>query len=236
MYRKLLDIDYVGKDGKKRKYTRTYCSFVRQLKKFNVKDDNVNKVTIRPTRYQKLVASYPGEYVEIDLKYVPEGCLNFERNCRYYQITAIDLYTRKRVLKIIKEASTYELAKFALTMEKAFGFKIKVVQTDNGAEFVNNSVNSDKKTAFQKALKFLGIEHKRTRPYSPWQNGVVERSHREDGKRFYSRTFNSEKELIKANKRYETTYNNTYRKVLNFKSPEEILKSYKLQSSGVIIN
>lgn len=159
--------------------------------------------------------------------------MNFERNCKYYQITAIDLYTRKRVLKIIKEASTYELAKFALGMEKEFGFKIKTVQTDNGAEFVNNSVNSEKKTAFQKALKFLGIVHKRTRPYSPWQNGVVERSHKEDGRRFYYRTFNSEKELIKANKRYETTYNNTYRKVLNFKSPKEMLEEYMIQNSRV---
>lgn len=193
----------------------------------------MQRVRIKPLRYKKLEGTYPGEYVEIDLKHVPEGCLDFERNCRYYQITAIDLYTRKRVLKIIKEVSTYELAKFALGMEKEFGFKINTVQTDNGAEFVNNSVSSNKNTVFQKALRYLGIEHKRTRPYSPWQNGVVERSHREDGKRFYGRKFKSEKELIKANKRYETTYNNTYKKMLNFKSPAEVLNNYILQHSTI---
>lgn len=30
----------------------------------------------------------------------------------------------------------------------------------------------------------LGIGLRRIRPYSPWQNGKVERSHREDGKIF----------------------------------------------------
>ncbi|ETJ35670.1 Integrase core protein, partial [human gut metagenome] len=35
-------------------------------------------------------------------------------------------------------------------------------------------------------LKRLEIEHKTTRPFSPWQNGKVERSHRIDSERFYS--------------------------------------------------
>jgi len=37
------------------------------------------------------------------------------------------------------------------------------------------------------ALKRLNIKHKRTRPYSPWQNGIVERSHRIDNERFYNK-------------------------------------------------
>ena len=43
---------------------------------------------------------------------------------------------------------------------------------------------------------------KRTRPYSPWQNGKVERSHREDGKILYGKKiFRSEKELKTAVKK-----------------------------------
>ena len=38
--------------------------------------------------------------------------------CKYYQITAIDEFSRKRVLKIVKEKSTYETSKFMLTLEK----------------------------------------------------------------------------------------------------------------------
>ena len=52
------------------------------------------------------------------------------------------------------------------------------------------------KTRFQFVAEYLGMKIKRTRPYSPWQNGKVERSHREDGKILYGRKiFRSEKEL-----------------------------------------
>ena len=48
---------------------------------------------------------------------------------------------------------------------------------------------------------------KRTRPYSPWQNGKVERSHREDGKILYGRKiFRSEKELKTAVKKHMQRY------------------------------
>ena len=52
---------------------------------------------------------YPGDKVQVDIKYVPEECVRFPSyGDRYYQITAIDEYSRKRVLKIVKEKSTYE--------------------------------------------------------------------------------------------------------------------------------
>jgi len=75
----------------------------------------------------------------------------------------------------------------------------------------------------------LGIKHKRTRPYSPWQNGKVERSHRIDNKQFYSKQeFTSENDLIKKVKRYESRYNNISKKVLGFKSPNEIVEQYSI--------
>lgn len=41
-----------------------------------------------------------------------------------------------------------------------------------------------------------GIRHKRTAPYSPWQNGCVEKSHRKDERRFYKmKRFSSEEEM-----------------------------------------
>ncbi len=38
-----------------------------------------------------------------------------------------------------------------------------------------------------KSLKKNNIKHKRTSPYSPWQNGIVERSHRIDNECFIRR-------------------------------------------------
>ena len=65
---------------------------------------------------------------------------------------------------------------------------MECVQTDNGFEFTNRFSNSKREltTLFESAAAQLGIRHKLIRPYTPRHNGKVERSHREDQKRFYS--------------------------------------------------
>ena len=69
---------------------------------------------------------YPGDKVQIDLKYVPNECIKFPcYGYRYYQITAIDEYSRKRVLSVVKEKSTYETVKFLRVLEGRMGFKIR---------------------------------------------------------------------------------------------------------------
>lgn len=62
------------------------------------------------------------------------------------------------------------------------GFPIKTIQVDNGPEFVNDDDKTGKDSALEKSAKQLEMELRRIRPYSPWQNGKVERSHHEDGK------------------------------------------------------
>ena len=157
---------------------------------------------------------------------MPLECIGFKSNYqRYYQITAIDLYSRKRVLKIVNENSTYETSNMLKTLEEEFGFKIKTVQTDNGSEFCND--RGRKESLFEKSLRQLGIKYIRTRPYSPWQNGVVERSHKIDNELFYSRRrFKSEKEMYKSFQRYSVRTNNIARRVLGFKTPNEMVEDY----------
>lgn len=64
-------------------------------------------------------------------------------------------------------------------------------------------------------------------PCSPWQNGKVERSHRLDSNYYLGKRFRSLEELRRLVKRYCSRYNNISRKVLNFKSPNEMLKEYR---------
>ena len=56
---------------------------------------------------------YPGERVQVDVKYVPKACMTkelIERNERYYQYTAIDEYTRfpMRPLKWLSPNNKYK--------------------------------------------------------------------------------------------------------------------------------
>ncbi len=88
--------------------------------------------------------------------------------------------SRKRVCKIVDEKSVTHTAAFLDNLEEKFGFSIKPVQTDNGREFTNDLEVTTKKTIFEQKLEEKGIKHIKIRPYSPWQNGKVERSHRED--------------------------------------------------------
>ena len=217
VYKKLLEAGY----------KRSFGSMSKQIRK--MKQEPKPKKRKRKTPRKTTKTNYPGELVQVDAKYVPLQCIGFESDVdRYYQITAIDVFTRKRYIKLVKEHSTYETAKFALELEKKLGFKIKTIQTDNGKEFTNNAIDTPKTSLFQKALKKLGIKHITTRPYSPWQNGHVERSHRTDNELFYDKKrFKSEEEMCKAHKRYSTRTNNIAKQILGFKTPNEILEEFK---------
>ena len=187
---------------KKNGYTRSFGSMCKQIRKRGYIKPKIRRKSY--TKYERMDGRYPGDKVQVDIKYVPEECVRFPSyGDRYYKITAIDEYSRKRVLKIVKEKSTYETNKYLLELEKNMGFKINAIQVDNGYEFVNDAENTNRKTRFQLVAEYLGMKIKRTRPYSPWQNGKVERSHREDGKILYGRKiFRSEKELKTAVKKH----------------------------------
>lgn len=211
-------------EAQKRGYKRSYGSMLRQIRK-HIESNNVVKTTPK-SRWKPDVVTYPGEKVQIDIKYVPRECLAFSTQGKsYYQITAIDEYSRKRVLDIVDEKSVTNTSQFLLELEAKMGFSIKTIQTDNGREFTNYGVK-DRECLFDIILRKLGIQHKTTRPFSPWQNGKVERSHRIDGERFYSRKFYSLDSFLKAHKRYANRYNNIVQKVLNFKSPNQVVTEY----------
>ncbi|KAF3646377.1 hypothetical protein FXO38_19192 [Capsicum annuum] len=59
---------------------------------------------------------------------------------------------------------------FTQICQDAINKIVKVIRTDNGSEFVNDSCTS----LFTK----LGIIHQRSCPYTPQQNGIAERKHR----------------------------------------------------------
>ncbi len=207
-------------------YKRNFSSMCRQIRNKGYKKTELRRKSY--TKYDRMDGKYPGDKVQVDIKYVPNECIKFPTyGYKYYQITSIDEYSRKRVLKIVKEKTTYETAKFLEELEEKMGFPIKIIQVDNGYEFVNDKEKTDRKTAFQKVADKKGYIIKRTRPYSPWQNGKVERSHREDGKIIYNRkVFTSEKDLINQVAKHERRYNSTAKTSLKFKSPNEVVEEY----------
>ena len=108
---------------------------------------------------------------------------------------------------------------------------MECVQTDNGLEFTNRfSSSTDKKTLFETTLQDLGIRHKLIRPYTPRHNGKVERSHREDQKRFYNKhSFYSLEDFGGQLAAHQRHSNQLPMRPLNWLSPMDTLRNYTVQ-------
>lgn len=137
-------------------------------------------------RYPELTT--PGEKVQIDVKEVPYHCLKgvLKRDGkRLYQWTAIDECTRLRYVYGYEEHTPANSIDFLKRVEKEFPFSIQTVQTDNGTEFTYKFISNTEKCPFEKALAKQNIAHRLIPPRTPWHNGKVERSHRNDQRYFY---------------------------------------------------
>ncbi len=207
-------------------YTRKITSLYRVMQRLGIYEKTPSKKKeYEPKPYQQM--THPGEKVQIDVKYVPRGSMSKElqeMEEKYYQYTAIDEYTRQRILWASKEHSTYASTQFLEIIIKKFRYKIERVQTDNGFEFTNrlNSHKAKEKTMFEKRLKELGIEHQLIKPRTPRHNGKVERSHRKDQERFYyKRIFVSFEDFKEKLRHWSREYNNFPMKPLGWKSPNE---------------
>ena len=226
-------------------YTRTVQSLYQVLRRLGIyKKAPSKRKESEPKEWE--TGKYPGEKVQVDVKYVPKKCMSKqlqEKGERYYQYTAIDEYTRIRYMWYTNEQSTYMSSEFLKRMVKyykeQYGIDIKTVQTDNGFEFTNRlswqTFIREKKTMFEKTLEELGIRYQLIKPHTPKQNGRVERSHRKDQERFYyNKVFWSLEDLRNRVNEWRKEYNNFPMRPLGWLSPKEFLKKYKSQEESVV--
>ena len=211
-----------------RGYTRSITGLYRVLRKqgeMAVKPPNPKYI---PKQYEQML--YPGQRVQMDVKFVPAVCLVGDaKGKKFCQYTAIDEYSRFRYLEAFEEHNTYSSALFLEHLIKAFPFPIECVQTDNGTEFTKRLLPAQRRTPtlFETRLKQCGIEHKLIRPYTPRHNGKVERSHRKDNEYFYAtHTFYSFDDFKKQLAVHSRKYNNFPMRPLNWKSPADYINAF----------
>ena len=210
---------------RQRGYTRSISGLYRFLRKRGQMAVKLPNPKYVPKPYEQM--SYPGQRVQIDVKFVPEVCIvGQEKGTKWYQYTFLDEYSRFRYLEAFPEHSTYSSTLFLRHVVKKFPFTIECVQTDNGSEFTNrlNNSKSNRLTLFEKELLHLGIRHKLIRPYTPRHNGKVERSHRKDNEEFYaSHRFCSFEDFKARLAVRERAYNNFPMRPLSWRSPKQVL-------------
>ena len=217
---------------RKRGYSRCIESLWRILRREGLTAKAEPKKKYTPKPYEQM--QYPGQRVQIDVKVVPRACIA-DPQLKLYQYTAIDEYSRYRILGAYTEQSTYSSADFLRRVIDAFrrkGVTVECVQTDNGFEFTNRFSNSkrDILTLFEFTAAELGVRHKLIRPYTPRYNGKVERSHREDQKRFYdSHRFWSRADFGVQLAAHQSRSNSRPMRPLNWLSPRDMISLFSVQ-------
>lgn len=218
--------DGVYSDLLRKKYTRSFSGMVYAAKRMGLTEQKKPpKKSREQRRYPELLE--PGEKVQIDVKEVPYNCLRGKtlRDGKHlYQLTAIDECTRMRFVYGFEEHTPENTVRFLAMVIKAFPFKIKTIQTDNGTEFTYKFISDERISPFDKVLNKLGIKHKLIPPRTPWHNGKVERSHRNDQRYFYDwETFRSVEELNEKLEKHLIWSNNKTMRTLGRKSPIQLL-------------
>lgn len=219
--------DGVYQEAKENGYNRSLSGLIYAAKRLElVEKAKQQKARRHDRRYPELLV--PGEKVQIDVKEVPYSCLrgSLRRDGKHlYQWTAIDECTRIRFVYGFEEHTPENSVKFLRMLIKVFPFRIQTIQTDNGTEFTYKFISEETECPFDKELCRLGIKHKLIPPRTPWHNGKVERSHRNDQRYFYDwETFRSVDDLNRKLAEHLRWSNNKPMRTLGNKSPLQLLR------------
>jgi len=209
---------------RERGYTRSFGGMKRFVRKRFGTPSPPKTAKEKPKRYDG--GTFPGERLQLDVKYVPSECVKFD--AKLYQFTAVDEFSRWTYREIYDEHSTYSAKQFLLGLLRAAPFPICCVQTDNGSEWYNALFFKPKhKTLFEQALLNLHIGYRRIRIATPRHNGRVERQHGLDAKRFYRKLkFYSMEEARLKIALYNGWSNSRIKTCLDFKSPNQVLEAF----------
>lgn len=206
-------------------YKRSYGCFKRTARRL-IQSETKKRKKRKNKPYQR--AEYPGQKVQIDVKFVPSYCVVDGQ--KYYQFTAKDECTRWTFREMYAEHSTASAKDFLVKLVTKAPFPIRMIQTDNGTEFTNALLvtKSKHKTLFEEALMEMGIAYHRIRIATPRHNGKVERQHRIDEQRFYKHMrmyslADGRKQLAV----YQRASNKHIMTCLGMQSPNQLLERYR---------
>lgn len=194
---------------KRKDMTASASTIGRILKKKGLIDKKVSKKRYKAAKNPK--QRYPkglrivceGDMVQIDTKFV-----TLLGGRMIYQFTAIDVLSKRRVLRYYSSLLSKNGADFLRVCLREFPFPIKAVQTDNGKEFLKD---------FDALCKKLSLTHYFIEPAHPKQNTYVENSHGSDEREFYQQQ-NVCQEIEPMNERLSQ-----WEYVWNYERPHEAL-------------
>jgi transposase InsO family protein len=166
----------------------------------------------RPHDYtQRPEVVSPGSFLETDTVHIrlPDGS-------KLYVYTIIDLFSRWAYAEVVTNISGAESARFISKAKSVAPFSMKMIQSDNGAEF-------------QKMFKFriykLGLNHRHSRVRQSNDQAHIERFNRTIQEECLDRTTQTLHDFRKAVKTFLPYYNNERIHMgINYQTPLEVLR------------
>jgi transposase InsO family protein len=162
-------------------------------------------------------------FVHLDVKHLPKLRTADGELRKRFLFVAIDRRSRSVHLAVKDDETEASARAFLAEAVRAFPFRVTRVLTDRGSCFTAEG--------FEQLCRKLGVEHRKTRPYTPRTNGMVERFNGRVQREVLGITVASHGDL----ERLLAAYDARRQRVLGGRSPEEVVRQ-RLAQDGHLAN
>jgi len=169
-----------------------------------------------PERAAAKFQEYELGFVHMDVKHLPKLRTADGELRKRYLFVAIDRRSRFVHLAVRDDETEASAVAFLEEALAAFPFRVTHVLTDRGSCFTAEG--------FEKACRKCGVEHRKTRPYTPRTNGMAERFNGRVQREVLGITVASHRDLERLLVGFNAAYNARRQRVLNAAAcPERLL-------------
>jgi transposase InsO family protein len=163
-------------------------------------------------------------FVHLDVKHLPKLRTADGELRKRFLFVAIDRRSRSVHLAVKDDETEASASAFLEEAIAAFPFRITHVLTDRGSCFTAER--------FEKRCRELGVEHRKTRPYTPRTNGMVERFNGRVQREVLGITVASHRDLERLLAGFNAAYNARRQRVLAGSSPEQVVSERLAGNKG----
>jgi transposase InsO family protein len=186
---------------------------------------NRRPVRAAPERPAGKFKEYELGFVHMDVKHLPKLRTSDGEPRKRYLFVAIDRRSRSVHLAVKGEETEASARAFLEEALAAFPFRVTHLLTDRGSCFTAEG--------FEKRCRELGVEHRKTRPYTPRTNGMVERFNGRVQREVLGITVASHRDLERLLAGFSSAYNARRQRVLGGRSPEQVVRERLAQDVGL---
>ena len=155
-------------------------------------------------------------FIHVDVKHLPKLRTADGESRKRYLYVAIDRASRFVHLAVKDDETERSAVAFLKEAVRAFPFQVTHVLTDRGSCFTADG--------FEAACQKLGVAHRKTRPYTPKTNGMVERFNGRIQREVLGITVASHRDLETLLHGFNRAYNARRQRVLKGRSPEMVVR------------